>query len=68
MGPLLDPNFRRLNPMNFFEVGINVFTPEPLAFEELYPGCKVCLRLDGGPWACWAIFEMHGAVSVFWVY
>ena len=41
-----------------FEVGINVFTPDPDAFADIYPGCKVCLRLDGSPWACWAIFEM----------
>ncbi|KAK7231781.1 hypothetical protein SO694_000890120 [Aureococcus anophagefferens] len=46
---------------DWFEVGINVFTPEPEAFGDLFAGCQVCARLDGKPYACWPIFEMEYA-------
>jgi hypothetical protein len=36
---------------DWFEVGINVFTPEPEAFGDLFAGCQVCARLDGKPYA-----------------
>jgi len=55
---LLAPREGALLALDSFEVGINVFTPDPAEFEKHFADCRVCVRLDGGPWACWAVFEM----------
>jgi len=56
---LLAPREGALLALDSFEVGINVFTPDPDVFEDYYKGSRVCARLDRGPWACWAVFEMQ---------
>jgi hypothetical protein len=56
---LLAPREGALLALDSFEVGINVFTPDPDVFEDYYKGSRVCARLDQGPWACWSVFEMQ---------
>jgi hypothetical protein len=56
---LLAPREGALLALDSFEVGINVFTPDPDVFEDYYKGSRVCARLDQGPWACWSVFDMQ---------